>query len=283
MEGSSASDERLLREAGLGHNTGSSNTGEDEDFAIAKALQEQERAFMALQRFMHGDTREFRRAAHGRAEAESEEGPDDADDKEGSADLSGEGCEEEDGDDEAFARRLQEEADREHYARLIELTGGHSDLEAAFRGAGIAEGEEGDDDWTGEEEDQDYLTEDSIDPDDMTYEELQALGEAVGIVSRGVPKALIDALPRIKYTSRFPPGGARSEEEEEEQCAVCRMEFEPEEEVVALPCKHLYHGECISQWLKDRKACPICGRELLPEAKQAERSRDAVMEQSGTK
>ena len=33
--------------------------------------------------------REFRRAAHGRAEAESEEGPDDADDKEGSADLSG--------------------------------------------------------------------------------------------------------------------------------------------------------------------------------------------------
>ena len=42
--------------------------------------------------------------------------------------------EEEDGDDEAFARRLQEEADREHYARLIELTGGHSDLEAAFRG-----------------------------------------------------------------------------------------------------------------------------------------------------
>ena len=48
--------------------------------------------------------------------------------------CAGEGCEEEDGDDEAFARRLQEEADREHYARLIELTGGHSDLEAAFRG-----------------------------------------------------------------------------------------------------------------------------------------------------
>ena len=36
-------------------------------------------------------------------------------------------------DDEAFARRLQEEADREHYARLIELTGGGGSLEAAFR------------------------------------------------------------------------------------------------------------------------------------------------------
>ena len=49
-------------------------------------------------------------------------------------------------------------------------------------------------------------------------------------------------------------GSTRSREDEEEQCAVCRMEFEPEEEVVTLPCKHLYHGECIAQWLKDRKA-----------------------------
>ena len=41
-----------------------------------------------------------------------------------------------------------------------------------------------------------------------TLQELQALGEAVGTVSRGMPKALIDALPRTKYTSRFPPGEA---------------------------------------------------------------------------
>ena len=39
-------------------------------------------------------------------------------------------------------------------------------------------------------------------------QQLPALGEAVGTVSRGMPKALIDALPRTKYTSRFPPGEA---------------------------------------------------------------------------
>jgi len=43
-----------------------------------------------------------------------------------------------DEDDEAFARRLQEEADREHYARLIELTGGNGTLEAAFREGAVS-------------------------------------------------------------------------------------------------------------------------------------------------
>lgn len=37
-------------------------------------------------------------------------------------------------------------------------------------------------------------------------QELQALSEAVGSVSRGVPQAVIDALPCAKYCSRFPPG-----------------------------------------------------------------------------
>ena len=37
-------------------------------------------------------------------------------------------------------------------------------------------------------------------------QELQALGEAVGHVSRGLSQAVIDALPRTKYRSRFPSG-----------------------------------------------------------------------------
>lgn len=64
----------------------------------------------------------------------------------------------------------------------------------------------------------------------------------------------------LKIAGLIGVGSTKREEEEEEQCAVCRMEFEPEEEVVMLPCKHQYHGECISQWLKDRKvgAWPPC-------------------------
>ena len=41
--------------------------------------------------------------------------------------------------------------------------------------------------------------------------------------------------------------------EGEEQCAVCRMEFEPGEDVRLLPCSHVYHPDCISQWLHINK------------------------------
>ena len=51
------------------------------------------------------------------------------------APMIGSGCSSGDGhtdeDDAAYARRLQDEADREHYARLID---GHGTLEAALQG-----------------------------------------------------------------------------------------------------------------------------------------------------
>ncbi|CAL5218851.1 g582 [Coccomyxa viridis] len=269
MDDSSPSEEQVLRD--IQRNSGSSNAEEDGDFAIAKALQDQERAFLALQRLVRRNARENRQEGE-EADSDEEADEDDVDDE----DDSGDGHSDE--DDAAYARRLQDQADREHYARLMD---GHGTLEAALQGAGIAEERASDEEYDPDEND--YLTDDSIDPDEMTYEELQALSEAVGSVSRGVPQTIIDALPHAKYCSRFPPGSTRTEEEEEEQCAVCRMEFEPDEEVALLPCKHLYHGECIAQWLKDRKACPICGRELQADNTQPGKGIDTVMEQPGSK
>ncbi|KAL4359930.1 hypothetical protein AHAS_Ahas08G0126600 [Arachis hypogaea] len=43
------------------------------------------------------------------------------------------------------------------------------------------------------------IWQDDIDPDNMTYEELLDLGEAVGTQSRGLSQELIDTLPTSKY------------------------------------------------------------------------------------
>jgi hypothetical protein len=39
------------------------------------------------------------------------------------------------------------------------------------------------------------------------------------------------------------------------RCVICRVEFEEGESLVALPCKHSYHPECINQWLQINKVC----------------------------
>lgn len=44
---------------------------------------------------------------------------------------------------------------------------------------------------------------------------------------------------------------------DEETCAICIMDFEAHDDVRRLPCRHLFHYECILRWLYNRN-CPVC-------------------------
>jgi len=41
-------------------------------------------------------------------------------------------------------------------------------------------------------------------------------------------------------------------------CAVCKDEYILDEEVVKLPCKHLFHDQCVKPWLELHDSCPVC-------------------------
>ncbi|XP_029048446.1 uncharacterized protein LOC117601401 isoform X3 [Osmia lignaria lignaria] len=43
-----------------------------------------------------------------------------------------------------------------------------------------------------------------------------------------------------------------------EKCTICLSEFEDCESVRRLPCMHLFHIDCVDQWLWTNKRCPIC-------------------------
>ncbi|KAK9111686.1 hypothetical protein Scep_019205 [Stephania cephalantha] len=101
------------------------------------------------------------------------------------------------------------------------------------------------------------MEEDDIDPDEMTYEDLIALAEIVGSESKGLSPSQLNCFLRpYKYQdyniSHSPC------KYEFNQCVICQVEYEIEEAVVALPCEHTYHSQCIMQWLQINKACPIC-------------------------
>ncbi|KAJ3324270.1 hypothetical protein HDV06_000309 [Boothiomyces sp. JEL0866] len=63
----------------------------------------------------------------------------------------------------------------------------------------------------------------------------------------------VNALPRLKF----------SDNEEHKECPVCQDDYQIDEELVRLPCKHIFHPNCIINWLKLNGTCPVCRFSLV--------------------
>ncbi|KAE8706230.1 RNF181 protein [Hibiscus syriacus] len=68
-------------------------------------------------------------------------------------------------------------------------------------------------------------------------------------------KSAMDALPSVKITKNHLNS-------EFNQCAVCMDEFEEGTQAMQMPCKHLYHRDCLFPWLESHNSCPVCRHEL---------------------
>lgn len=102
------------------------------------------------------------------------------------------------------------------------------------------------------------VTEDSVDPDNMTYEELQQLGETIGTESKGLPEDVIALLKSSTYKIRL-----FSRKENDDECVICCMAYKNRDKLTTLPCKHQYHQTCVAKWLKINKVCPVCNKEVF--------------------
>lgn len=106
------------------------------------------------------------------------------------------------------------------------------------------------------------VMEDGIDPDNMTYEELQQLGEAIGTESKGLPEDVIALLPTSTYKIRI-----FSRKEKHDECVICCMTYKNRDRLTKLPCEHQYHQTCVTKWLKINKVCPVCNKEVYGSGK----------------
>ncbi|XP_059648551.1 E3 ubiquitin-protein ligase ATL6-like [Cornus florida] len=78
---------------------------------------------------------------------------------------------------------------------------------------------------------------------------------------RGLDPAVIETFPTFPYSDvkglKIGKGAL--------ECAVCLNEFEDDETLRLIPkCDHVFHPECIDEWLTSHVTCPVCRANLVP-------------------
>mmetsp|Transcript_55946 Transcript_55946/g.121079 ORF Transcript_55946/g.121079 Transcript_55946/m.121079 type:complete len:216 (-) Transcript_55946:86-733(-) len=92
-----------------------------------------------------------------------------------------------------------------------------------------------------------------------TYVELPGRPEAYCSVEAAM---LMSVLPHERWTFNYVRDADNGEGDAE--CRVCLSDYQPDEEIVRLPCMHYAHTRCIEEWLVRSPKCPVC-RSSIPE------------------
>ncbi|CAL0315725.1 unnamed protein product [Lupinus luteus] len=71
---------------------------------------------------------------------------------------------------------------------------------------------------------------------------------------RPASKHAVDSLPEVEIDHKHLIMDSH--------CAVCKEPFQLGYSAKEIPCKHIYHSECILPWLALRNSCPVCRHEL---------------------
>ncbi|XP_051133357.1 E3 ubiquitin-protein ligase RING1-like [Andrographis paniculata] len=89
-------------------------------------------------------------------------------------------------------------------------------------------------------------------------------------------KSAVEGLPDIKITKEIL-------DSDSSQCAVCKDSFELDEEAKQMPCKHIYHKDCILPWLELHNSCPVCRYELPTDDQDYENQRTGQSNDNSTR
>ncbi|XP_045801288.1 probable E3 ubiquitin-protein ligase ZFP1 [Trifolium pratense] len=106
-----------------------------------------------------------------------------------------------------------------------------------------------------------------LDIEDMSYEDLLALGERIGSVNTGLSEETIANQLKTKVYSTKATAinleEVASDDQETDSCIICQDDFTDQEKIGILRCEHKYHVDCLTKWLLVKNVCPICKSEAL--------------------
>lgn len=89
-----------------------------------------------------------------------------------------------------------------------------------------------------------------------------------GLENPPASKSAIESMPTVTIDT-------------DSNCAICTEKFDFGSEAREMPCKHIYHQDCILPWLSLRNSCPVCRHELPSDVRRSNMEVDAEEESVG--
>ncbi|KAG6488641.1 probable E3 ubiquitin-protein ligase RHC2A [Zingiber officinale] len=90
--------------------------------------------------------------------------------------------------------------------------------------------------------------------DQLAQIDINGVGSGRGCDNPPASKVAIESMPTVEIVDEHIG--------KECHCAICMDSFELGEEAREMPCKHIYHKDCIFPWLSLRNSCPVCRHEM---------------------
>jgi len=92
--------------------------------------------------------------------------------------------------------------------------------------------------------------------DDLDIFDFQKIQDSINKIGNPTDEDIINELPEteIEDVSKL--------DAERKICIICNVKFKEGDMATMLPCVHLFHSNCVIQWLRAKDFCPICQLKL---------------------
>lgn len=101
--------------------------------------------------------------------------------------------------------------------------------------------------------------------DELTMEEILTTAFQQSQQNNTTPtdQRVLQTIPIIRLTKeRLDFKRKLSESIESHTCSICIEDYSEDEQLVQLPCEHIFHKDCIMPWIEQHNTCPTCRYEL---------------------
>lgn len=94
--------------------------------------------------------------------------------------------------------------------------------------------------------------------------DLAAIDDLETFSFEDLPKKTATMSARVLTPQNSEAGGKGSNPPNPTMCRICHDDYSPGDQLVRLPCGHIFHKSCSKKWLGEETAtCPVCRLNLL--------------------